>query len=78
MHEFTSHFNITVINYLVSAIFSKVCFSHIRKKMSIGKSVITLKCNAICVLLFKTKMSEGNKYSSSNSIQFEAYFMNSD
>jgi len=56
MHEFSSHFNIKLINYLVSAIVSKAYFSHIRKTISFGKSVITLKCNTIRVLMFKMKM----------------------
>jgi hypothetical protein len=56
MHELTSHFNITVTNYLVSALVTKVCFSHIRKTISFGKSVIMLKCNTIHVLMFKMKM----------------------
>lgn len=47
LHEFTSHFNITLTNYLVSAIVSKVCFSHIHKTVLFGKSVIMLKCNTI-------------------------------
>lgn len=56
MHEFNSHFNITVINYLLSAIVLKVCFSHIHKTISIGKSVNMLKCDTIHVIMFKTKM----------------------
>jgi len=37
VYEFTSHFNITVINYSISAIVSKVCFSHIRTTISFGQ-----------------------------------------
>ena len=54
--ELTSHLNITVINYLFSAIVFKVRFRHNHRTISFGMSVITLKCNTLYILMLIKKM----------------------